>query len=75
MNDCEKITKIRACSGAERAKPRSFELPPEGVLLTKTDVASMYQVTTRSVENWVREGRLPFTRVGRTIRFRREMLP
>ena len=75
MNTTEKETKIRAWSGADQTKRGSSALPPDGVLLTKADVAWIYQVTTRTVENWARAGRLSFTRVGHTIRFRRETLP
>ena len=75
MNERRDIVAIEAPSGAEQAGRDARPLPPEGVLLTKADVARIYQVTTRSIENWARNGWLSPTRVGHTIRFRRETLP
>lgn len=39
-------------------------------LLTKEDVAGLFQVTTRAVDNWMKEGVLPYFKIGRrTVRF------
>ena len=41
-------------------------------LLTKPDVAKYIGVTTRTLEIWMREGRIPFFRIRHTVRFRLE---
>jgi excisionase family DNA binding protein len=40
--------------------------------LTKADVARLFRISTKSVERWVRDGRLPspVKLSGRTLRFR-----
>lgn len=39
--------------------------------MTVEQVAEMMQVTQPTVYRWVREGQLPATRIGRTLRFSR----
>lgn len=46
-------------------KPRSGE-----VFLTKDDVAKLFQITTRSVDDWMRRRLLPHYKIGRAVRFR-----
>lgn len=45
---------------------KCFAIKP---LLTKQDVANYIGVTTRTLEIWMREGRIPFFRIGRSVRF------
>jgi excisionase family DNA binding protein len=40
--------------------------------LKKSQVAQLLQVTTRTVDEWMRRRLVPYYRVGRTIRFREE---
>lgn len=40
--------------------------------MTVEQVADLMQVTQPTVYRWVREGALPATRIGRTLRFSRE---
>jgi excisionase family DNA binding protein len=42
---------------------------PEDYLLTKTDLAERLRVKPRTVDNWMAEGRLPFLKLGKTVRF------
>lgn len=37
--------------------------------LTKSDVASMFGVTPRTVDNWVQRGHLKSTKIGGLVRF------
>ena len=39
--------------------------------MTVADVADLMQVTQPTVDRWVRDGALPATRIGRTLRFNR----
>ena len=39
-------------------------------LLTKTEVARFFAVSIRTIETWMREGKLPFYKLGHTVRFR-----
>ncbi len=39
-------------------------------LLNKWEVAAKLRIGKRTVDNWMRQGRLPFIRVGKTVRFR-----
>jgi excisionase family DNA binding protein len=41
----------------------------EDYLLTKTDLAERLRVKPRTVDNWMAAGRLPFLKVGKTVRF------
>jgi excisionase family DNA binding protein len=58
------------------AKTRNGEQPGNPVaevFLTKIEVARLLRRTTRTIENWVRSGRLPSIKLGeRTILFDRE---
>ncbi|HCI91331.1 MAG TPA: hypothetical protein DHV60_02105 [Verrucomicrobiales bacterium] len=38
-------------------------------LLTKTELAKRLKVTTRSIDNWVRDGLLPKVKICNTCRF------
>lgn len=38
-------------------------------LLTKPEVARFLQCSTRSVDLWMKDGRLPYFKIGRTVRF------
>ncbi len=44
---------------------------PESEYLTKIEVAQLFQLSTRTIDSWITQGRLPYYRIGRTIRFRR----
>jgi len=39
-------------------------------LLTKDETASFYRVTKRTIELWMKEGKVPYFAIGRTVRFR-----
>ena len=41
----------------------------EDYLLTKIDLAERLRVKPRTVDNWMAAGRLPFLKVGKTVRF------
>jgi excisionase family DNA binding protein len=38
-------------------------------LCTKADIAAVFQVGTRTVENWMQHGKIPFIRMGQVVRF------
>jgi excisionase family DNA binding protein len=38
-------------------------------LLTKNEMASVLQITTRTLEHWMFDGRIPYLRIARTVRF------
>lgn len=44
---------------------------PESEYLTKIEVAQLFKLTTRCIDSWIALGRLPYYKIGRTIRFRR----
>jgi excisionase family DNA binding protein len=39
-------------------------------MLTKSDVASFFQIEIRTLENWMASGKVSYYRIGRTVRFR-----
>jgi excisionase family DNA binding protein len=39
-------------------------------LLTKRGLAPKLQISTRTIDAWMREGRIPFLKLGKTVRFR-----
>ena len=52
----------------------TFDVRPEAntmsQLLTKSEVAAYAQCTTRSIDNWMKLGYLPYFKIGRTVRFK-----
>ena len=42
---------------------------PSLSFLKKSQVAKMFQVSERTIENWVRDGLLPALQIGHSIRF------
>jgi len=38
-------------------------------IVTKPGIAREFDVTTRTIEVWMKEGRIPYYRIGRTVRF------
>jgi excisionase family DNA binding protein len=45
---------------------------PSQPLLTVTEVAEEFQVTTQTIRNWIEGGALPAAKIGRSYRLRRE---
>ena len=45
---------------------------PEARLQTKIEIAAFCGVTVRTLEMWMRAGRIPFFKIGRTVRFKLE---
>ncbi|HJQ24354.1 MAG TPA: helix-turn-helix domain-containing protein [Blastocatellia bacterium] len=43
-------------------------------LLTDKEVAALYGVSDRTVKDWVQKGRIPFHKIGATVRFRLDEL-
>ncbi|HWX17464.1 MAG TPA: helix-turn-helix domain-containing protein [Chthoniobacterales bacterium] len=39
-------------------------------LLNKRGLAPKLQISTRTLDDWMRKGRIPFLKVGKTVRFR-----
>jgi excisionase family DNA binding protein len=54
--------------------PPSPDLSPVGALYTPAEVARLLKVTPRTVQAWIRAGRLPARRYGRLYRVRAEDL-
>jgi excisionase family DNA binding protein len=46
------------------------ELSDADRLLKKPEMAAYCGVTTRTLETWVKDGRIPCFKIGRTVRFR-----
>jgi excisionase family DNA binding protein len=54
--------------------PLTPDTSPVGVLYTPAEVARLLKVTPRTVQAWIRAGRLPARRYGRLYRVRAEDL-
>jgi len=54
--------------------PSTPDTSPVGVLYTPAEVARLLKVTPRTVQAWIRAGRLPARRYGRLSRVRAEDL-
>lgn len=39
-------------------------------LLKKRDIARELQLGPRTIDEWMRKGRIPFLKIGKTVRFR-----
>jgi excisionase family DNA binding protein len=46
----------------------------EGELLREREVAAMLCVTTRTCAEWRAQGKIPYLKIGGTVRFRRESI-
>lgn len=52
-----------------------LKAPPEFVwVYTKEQVAACMQISIRTLEGWMKEGLIKYSRIGGTIRFRKEAL-
>jgi excisionase family DNA binding protein len=38
-------------------------------LLTKPEIAAYHQVTVRTIDQWMQDGRIPFRKIGGSVRF------
>jgi excisionase family DNA binding protein len=46
----------------------------EKELLTPQEVADLFSVSKRTVQLWIKSGKLPVLRIGRTVRIKRDDL-
>jgi excisionase family DNA binding protein len=46
----------------------------EKELLTTQEVADLFEVSKRTVQLWVKAGKLPVIKIGRTVRIKRDAL-
>lgn len=44
-------------------------IEPSKGLLKKEEMAAILRITPRTLEHWMAEGRIPFLRISRTVRF------
>jgi excisionase family DNA binding protein len=55
--------------GARMNEKQTIERASDG-LLSKRGLAPKLQISTRTLDDWMRKGRIPFLKVGKTVRFR-----
>jgi excisionase family DNA binding protein len=60
--------------GRRKRPPVDVSTSPVGVMYDTVQVATFMGVTPRTVQRWIREGRLPAMIVGGTYRVKREDL-
>lgn len=60
--------KTKSSSSRRREASKSDIIEPFR-LHTKDELARRCQVSTRCIENWMREGKIPFLKIGRSVRF------
>jgi len=77
MNKKNSEVEPTACSndpGPPNAAARESEphriIEPE--YLTVDQVAALFDVTSRTIRSWMRQRLIPYFKIGRTIRFRRQ---
>jgi excisionase family DNA binding protein len=62
----------------QRAEQTIHEIVGESInsfpYLTKIQAADFLQISTRTLDKWMRQRRVPYIRIGKTIRFRRSDL-
>jgi len=51
------------------AKSLAGSLDPRDEMLTKKELAAKLKVTVRTIENWQREGHLPFIKISSVVLF------
>lgn len=54
-----------------KKRPENVSGPASDALLTKPEVAKLLRVTTKTVERYMAQRRLPYIKLGRTVRFER----
>jgi excisionase family DNA binding protein len=64
----EKSSPSTSVKGLDHNSTQGEPVPQR--LLTKAQVASFVQCTTRCVDNWMKRGYLPYYKIGRCVRFR-----
>lgn len=43
-------------------------------LLTKIEVAELFQVSLRTIDNWIETRKVPYIKLGKSVRFRQNEL-
>ena len=65
----------QAMSGTEQVRlPAQFglsELKADNELVDKAEIAKMLGMTIRTVDNWMGRGLIPYFKIGRSVRFRK----
>lgn len=61
-----------AAPGALQAQSGLAESKPDKRMVGKTEIAEMLGMTIRTVDNWMDRGLLPYFKIGRSVRFRRD---
>lgn len=56
-------------NSAQLLSPASPMADPRDEMITKRELAAKLKVTVRTVENWQREGYLPFIKISRVVLF------
>ena len=49
---------------------QDVERASDGLLLTKRELASKLKIAPRTLDLWMRQRRLPFLKIGKSVRFR-----
>ena len=67
-------------AGTERPRPTAQVLPapaglteiePDNQMVDKAEIAKMLGMTIRTVDNWMDRGLIPYFKIGRSVRFRK----
>jgi excisionase family DNA binding protein len=45
-------------------------IPPRAGLMRKAEVAELCSVSPRTIDQWMKEKKIPFVKIGRNVRFR-----
>ena len=73
MSATELAAENSGTEGASRAERfKASGLPPASAdeILDKRETAKRLKVSTRTLDQWMRAGRVPYAKIGKTVRFR-----
>lgn len=68
MNEAFVHQMVKDQVAKELAKERN-ELKEKDIYLTKEEAASMFGISVSSIDNYKRNGLIPYTKIGRAVRF------
>jgi excisionase family DNA binding protein len=56
-------------TGPDKEQPEQSKAAPAAYLIGKAELARRYSVSRRTIQTWVAQRRIPFVRIGNTLRF------
>ena len=53
---------------------KNLQIPLDEILLTKKDVAQLFRVSEKTLGQWMREGKITYSRIGGRVYFKKSLI-